>query len=1628
MSPNKLLAVLLLSFAVGCDQSGTKTTEAPPAKSSRQEVVDLQAALDADSAPKPAPAPAVAPAPRPKPAEPPAPAAQKAAPEPPADPAAVGFTAGEDRITLAFTDMPDLGVISSYVRITPDPGPLVQNWMPWCDTLALKGDFLPRTDYRLVVKKGCPMADGRVTTQEFVRTWKTGDRSKRLSFAAEGRYLPSAGPRAIALKTRNVTNLLCQVRMVPVRNIVQLLAREEDRYGRYYGGGGDSSDAGELAAEPNARPLRVKTKLNEEVQTTLPVRDDDGHAANGVYLVSAQDADDDEARALWRLVCVTDIGLSIREAKGTVYVWATSLTKGVPVKDLRVLVYGANNVVLAEGLTDAEGWCCCEMPDGGRPFAVIAQRMDGSDTSFLALASPLDESVPEGGRRAYVPADGSEAFVWTERGIYRHNEPVLVHALLRNGLGNAPKPFPVRLELVDPDGKVLQHRTHVTDRYGAASCEDFVVADDQKSGWWEVRVCTPGDDGVVLGSRRIRIEEFVPPQIRVKVEPPAAGGRATSNMLFTVSAEHLFGGPARGLPAEAAVRFEDAPFAPKGWEAFRFGDENRRLQPNFEKLDVVRLDADGRAVFSADFPVRAHPRAAVRMTVQGSVFESGGRPASARAQTDLHAYPFYIGVQLPETVREGKTPRPCRVVVVNPDGTPHPGARRLTARFERIDRVFGLRRVNGCWEWRSDEVRAPLADEAEVVVGPTGLGMLQLPVHVGGDCAVTLTDEASDVSFGANYWVGSQADESVRAALENPSRVTLKADRPVYYPGERPRLVVKAPFAGVAWLSVLRDEMVYSQVITLTNATSEIELEPVTAKWAPGVDVALSVVQAAGGRFSSNRAFGVLPIRAATRDSRLDVQVAAKVQCAPAGGSTVEVSVDARGEGVAGERAVVTVVDEGIHILTDEKVPDPVSWFGETREADHPLYDLYFRLLPILDERLRRAGAKTGGGGEGDLFRRISPMPTRRFRPLSTWKLDVPLVDGRAVVPFTLPEFVGEVRATAVAYGTRATGAGAVQAKVTPNLVMQPDAPRFAAPGDTFLATVTLSNRSGRDGVGTYDLMAGGAVALDRPVHGEIRLAAGASETLVFPVRACPAPGEGTLVFVAEGFGEKHKNEILLPVRPAAAWRARADTFCLKPGEKRTVANDAGVLPEAARRTFLVSAQPVAELAAALSYLVSYPHGCLEQTVSRVFPLVAAGGILNTLPVAETSVAQDARTSVDAGIRRVGSMMRANGFTAWPDTDMPPWNPQVSLWAAHFLVEAARAGFAVPENRMVQAKGYLRRWAMSTNETTSVYACHTLALAGSADQDRMLRWFDARARLSVLDRCRLARAFVRTGDRDRARELLRATAPESIVDAAFALLARLDLDPQDDQVAALAEQLLRRRSAESGRWETTEANAHALLALGAFYRTLPAPAGTPEVVLFADGREESLVPKHPRCFIGGAAVEVANRGRAPAFVSVRALSLPDPEKVSAAAEGIRIGRRYFRTDGSEADLRALVRGEMLIAEVTLQAPSARHYSDLVVEELLPACFEPDVTPVTEEVYPWTGDRARSWELRRDLRDDRVLGFSRAFDLEPGKSVSFLYAVRVVSAGSFILPGPSVEAMYHPSIHANGLPARIEIAK
>ncbi len=1530
---------------------------------------------------------------------------------------------GERTFAVTLSEKPDMNVAKHYVSVEPKLKTPLNTSLDWEynwslnraePVLKITGEYEFQTNYVLRLHKGLPIEGSPAETNlvalaaDISHHFRRKDLEPSVAFVNDGRYLPPLGRRQIALSSMNVEAIHAEIASVPAANIVQLLALEEDAYRKIYssfGWRGDESVVEDLSVARWEKTLAVSAPANREARAALELMPPSGVASNGVFFVTLKGEAKGGAKlgaASCRVVCVSDLGLSVRQTKGGLFVWVTSLTKGTPVAGAVVEVYSTANELVARGRSDANGWCACEKLSKNEPFAVVVSTANGDDRSFLALRASMKRTSRENApNETYLEKGGLDAFLWTERGLYRHDEKILVHAILRNEKGVAPRPLPVVVTLSNPSGDVFLRRTLMSDETGAITSDDFTVPADQPSGVWTLRVSTPGKNGTLLGApRKIKIEEFVPPQVRVNVLPGACV--TPQDFAFTVSAEHLYGGAAKNLVCEGAVVFADAAFAPAGWSGWRFGDAARALVPNHRRLTKAVLDTNGVHRFAAPlWKDHGRPAAAIRVTAQGTVFEDGGRPATAWEQATLHYYPYYIGTTLSPWMRRPQTGRAkIAVACVRPDGTRLPEARTLLAKLERIDSVYSyeVNRYRGSATWRCERARTLIAEKLPIATRADGNVEFEIPADACGDYALTIEDTVSEASFGMTFYLSDWGDETVRAPLSNPSQVALTAEKAFYRPGETPKIRVRAPFAGTALLSVFRDELVYAEVLTLTNATTEISLREIRPGDAPNLTVSLSVLQSVTGsaRHLAAKAHGalVLPVR------RCENEIAVHVRASVAR-KVLRADVTAPGA----THALITVVDEGIHILSSEPKPDPIGFFSRPRRTETSLYDLYNRLLPVAeDDALYANGAKTGGCLALELLDRISPVVTRRFRPLALWRQRVPVVDGRAHVEMELPEFIGEVRVTVLAYSDRAVGAGAVPCKISPKLIAQPDAPRFAAPGDIFNVTLPLANRSGGAGDVSYDLRVtppGGTEAL--LARGKIRLAKDGSSVLRFPTKVSHTPGQYVIRVRTEGFGETHETTIELPVRSAAAWQSRSGVAVLSPGEKFTIPRAPKGTPEKFR--YHVSSSALAELKRAYEWLADYPYGCLEQTCSRVFPLIASGGILNALSAPEAAARR--ADVVAAGVRRVESMVRRTDFVMWPDCTSAPWDPEVSLYAAHFLMEAEHAGVKTSAPAREQVMRFLAKWALSTNANVSAYACHTLSLAGSPEKDRMYRLYDARASLDLLSRARLARAFTLTGDRARSRELLvAADSPASVREAAFALFAILALDPADARADALARYLAAKRNQHLFAWGTTSENAHALLALGEYWRHRPLAPGSPDVRK-ADGA-------------------LVNVGKGTAFVQWTHLTLPPFDAHAEEAKGLRLSRTFLTAEGEPYDLSKAACGDLVIVRLGVSSDVARTVNDLVIEDLLPAAFEPVSMPCVPALYPWISSGTHAWVMRSDARDDRILVFSEKFTLEKNDEAFFHYPVRVVSAGAFTLPGAAVEGMYQPSLRARTRGGRLVV--
>ena len=1555
------------------------------------------------------------------------------------------------RLWAYFTEAVDARSAPAHIAVEPAVTFTVEAFDSWQGAgLTLRGDFQPGAVYDITFKPTLQSEGGSALGREVRRRVQFPHRAPSLAIGLDGRYLSPRGPLTVPLAAVNVRECNVTARPLLRRNLVHFAMREAGRFSSTYVD--DARDAADqLTGTASNRVVRFPDRRNETQRMPVDLRDFAADRALGAWLVTADARDVPPAH---RLVVVTDLGLSVKRGRNGALVWVTSLRDAAPVAGAKVTVLGNNNAELGQAISDADGLASVPLRDEAEvePFLAVAEK--GGDLSFLRLpgSEVVQEKDVDG--RPYLAA-GFEAFVFTDRGIYRPGETVHVKALVRNREMQAPGPFPVVLRVRRPDGRLVRDLPSMLDDLGAAEAavriEEFLP-----TGLYSLELAMPGTFKV-LGEATVAVEDFVPPQIETTAALPAGRLAPGAGIGISATARHLFGRAADGLAAEARARFEPAPFEPKGWDGWSFGDAERSFPARPHELGRKALDEEGRAEWSVKADPAWRPPAALRLVAGATVFEASGRPVSAVAMAPVDVYPYYLGLR---PAREGghlRVGEPLQVAIaaVAPDGAKAAGPASVKATVARIDWSGALRRnPDGTWSWRSERTLTTIArQDLELAAGAGGF---TIRVEHAGDYLVSV-EGPKGVASSLRFFAAAADARWVDWSKEKPDLVRLESDKPSYAPGELARIAIKAPFAGLALVTLESDRVLERRVIRLagTAHTVEFTMKP---DYGPNVYCGVTLLRPAKPEpvWSAHRAAGFVSLTVVPPGRRLAVGVEAPETIRPGTRLDARLSVRDEAGAPADAAVVVAAVDEGICRLTDFATPDPLAFFLGRRALAVEMFDLFRDLMPLLEDSA--AGASHTAGGEGAaLQRRLNPIRASRFRPVALWTSGLRTgTNGAAVASFDVPEFTGRLRLMAVAFDRTRAGCATGAVTVKRPLVVQAGLPRFLAPGDRCDMSVQIFNETDANITARVRVTTQGPLAAGRG-EASLDLAAGAAGPVTIPMTAGAAPGKALCAVEVAAGGERYAETIELAVRPAAPRESRAAVGAVASGRETRIEAPEGWVPESLDFEVWASARPEIGLAGGLDYLLRYPYGCLEQTTSSAFPLLVLPDLVNAARPGAMGK-EDADDFLRAGIERILSMQMADGgFHPWPNVgDGADWT---AIFATHFLVEARRARHAVPEDRLDAALDALRtrleaagptdadpgNVAWQDDQERRAYICEVLARAGKPEPGWTARLLEQSARLRPSSRSHLAAALILGGRPRDAAPLLRGIEPAGgadtrraggcynsrVRDAALALLAWVEVDPSAPEAAAWAKQVQDAR--RDGRWATTQENAIALLALGRY--TVAQPRETepfraalqPSQGVGTNATERALVRWTPGAPGRARWVRIENEGPGRCYFGATVSGVPAAGAVAEEDRGLRVRRTFLRSDGQPWEGTAFRQGDLVVVRIEVAAdPALAPLENVVIEDLLPAGFEIE-NPSFEiaNQAPWLGER-RNWMIHRDVRDDRLVLFPYPVTGTPDAPQTWHYTVRAVTPGRFVVPPLRAEAMYDPSIRGTHGKAEIEV--
>ena len=288
---------------------------------------------------------------------------------------------------------------------------------------------------------------------------------------------------------------------------------------------------------------------------------------------------------------------------------------------------------------------------------------------------------------------------------------------------------------------------------------------------------------------------------------------------------------------------------------------------------------------------------------------------------------------------------------------------------------------------------------------------------------------------------------------------------------------------------------------------------------------------------------------------------------------------------------------------------------------------------------------------------------------------------GKATVAFKLPDSLTRWRVVVTALsGTMHVGSTTTHIRSTRPIMIWPILPRAFAEGDTVRVAGIVHNLTDREQTIRTHLTAdngtvtAGADSMVRvPAHGN---------QSVFWTYQAGSPGWTNLQMSATCAAGSDAAVKRLAIHSCTVEEVVAVSGVIGKG-KLTFLLPVGFDPAKATGKVTVAPTIAADMADTLPYLVEYPHGCVEQTMSRFLPALLTAQILNKSGLRLPELEAQLPAVVAASQKRLLQLQQADGGWGWYGASTT--HELMTAYALLGLLEAERLGYPCSNPQALRA-------------------------------------------------------------------------------------------------------------------------------------------------------------------------------------------------------------------------------------------------------------------------------------------------------------------------------------------------------
>jgi uncharacterized protein YfaS (alpha-2-macroglobulin family) len=1517
----------------------------------------------------------------------------------------------------------------------------------------LKGTFAEGLNYTVSVGKNLKGVFGKTLLEDYNHYVAFGSVGAMIKFSdPSGMYLGSQGEKNIGVKIYGLNEVEFQVYKIYRNNVLHYLRQissylsyADSEYSYFYEG--EPSHFGDLVLEKTVKVKDLPRNGEQYIVNMSEIQMKDKMPYEGAYLVMMRSTDDRWVRH-GQIVNISDIGLMARRTKDEVLVFVNSLRKVQPIAGTEISLVTRSNQEIMKAKTNSDGIAIFTLTEQAKqmePDMIFANFENEFSFMYFRQNAVATDRYDVGGLQSNQA--GYQAYIYGQRELYRPGEKMFFKTVIRNDRWLPTANLPIKFDILLPNGKTFASKKVTTNEQGTYETE-IQLPENAVTGAYTAQVSTA--NGVVLNTKNINIEDFMPQRIKVNSQMTKEFYGEGETVEVEGQAFNLFGPPAANRKYECELVLKAAAFRPdpknKTLSQYDFSMRYNREVYLQNIVNEGTTDEQGKFSETFEIPEEYAGLASIEGKIWTVVFDETGRPVGNTNTFRVYTQKQYFGIKhLDGYWFATGSALSFPIVAVNRDGKALVSAKaRVVIIRKEWETVLESGYYGDDYRYVSRE-REYIEREQIINITATGTSLTYVPTRSGYyEVRVYDIDSPKDInnrdkviayassSFYAYAW-GNATASSFQVDKEGEVKIVL--DKEVYSPGDKAKVLFNTPFKGRMMVTIERDKVYDYFFVNTDERSASLEI-PIKPEYLPNFYVSATLIRPieSSNLLPLTVAHGYQNAKVEDKSSRISIEIAVVEKSR----SNTKQEISFKTNKPDAE-LTIAVVDEGIMQIKNQKTPDPHGYFYQKRALEVWGFDLYKRLLPEVGVR----GGRYGADGY-DLNGRHNPLSNRRVKPFAVWSGTIK-TDKNGAAKFTvdIPQFSGEARVMAVAVKDNAFGSSEAKFKVADPIVISAGVPRFMSPEDIAAVPVTLTNTTASAAEAVVKLETNDLLTVTGSNTLTVSIPANSEKQVFFNLAAKPKIGESEVNVKVTALGETFNNKTELTVRPSVGLLKESSSGELEGGKEANIVFSAqGFLPGTTKGKLIVSRSPLIRFSKNLSELIAYPHGCLEQTISTAFPQLYLSDISKVLGSEITGTNEyDPNWNVRRALSKLQSLqLYTGGLAYWPGDEEANW--WGSIYAAHFIIEAKKAGFDVDKYFYSSLLDYIR-YRVTTDKTEDtyymtadnrrivkkqtkrqiIYGLYVLALAGKKDISTMNYYKANPATLTRDSQYLLAVTYKILGDtpsynallptgfgNERSDRAFDGSFYSPLRDKAIVLNALIDTDPDNPQNGILAKQVA--EDLRNQRYVNTQENAFALLALGKLARKANASNATATVTsdggVIGNFTGETLVLKDKNF----QNLKIKTEGSGTLYYFWEASGISATGAYKEADNFIKVRREFYDRYGNMVRTPNFKQNDLIVVRVSLQTTNNSEVPNVVLTDMLPAGLEVENPRLSgDRGYPWVKDAQSPAHI--DFRDDRINMFVTATPTPK----HYYYIVRAVSKGTYKLGPVSADAMYNGEYHS-----------